>query len=114
MPKRTPAKDPNAEILAVLAKHPEGLSREDLQVGVGRAKEEPFRFRRVLKAMEAKGQIRGEGITRAKRYFPGLPGVSNVSLRIWGWEFSPEATEVIGQVNRPMSMVAIQLRTRIS
>ena len=76
MPKRTPAKDPNAEILAVLAKHPEGLSRVDLQVGVGQAKEEPFRFRRVLKALEVKRQIRGEGITRARRYFRGLPGVT--------------------------------------
>ena len=104
MPRRAPAKDPSTEILAILAEHPEGLSREDLQVGVGRAKEEAFRFRRVLKAMEAKGQIRGEGNTRARRYFLALPGVSNVSLRIWEWDFSPEASEVIGQVNRSMAL----------
>lgn len=104
MPPKVPRKAAHEDILAALARHPDGLSREEIQIQVGRGKEEAFRFRRVLKAMEAAGLLRLEGKTRARRYFLALPGVSNGSLRIWEWNFSPEASEVLGLVNRPIAL----------
>jgi Fic family protein len=87
-------------ILKILARHPEGLSREALQKEAGCMKEEPFQFRRRLVALEEKGLLHGEGHTRARRYFPPKSAPSQVSPGTW--EHSAEGAHVLAWVDRPL------------
>lgn len=87
-------------ILAILQRHPDGLSRAALQKLARRQADPPWKFRRVLKALEDRGAVHRRGETRASHYFAGratgggAPAASSV--------FSREGAEVVALVSRPL------------
>ena len=109
-------------ILNALQQHPEGLRRSALQKAVRRSGDAPWKFRRVLQALEGRGLLHRKGGTRASQYFPGpapldwVPSfpdvvpvrrstahlVSGTTSPISGWIFSAEGEEVVAWVNRPV------------
>jgi Fic family protein len=102
MSTRTAPQDLEAAIMAALAGHLEGLTREALQQAVGLGKEEPWRFRRRLEALERRQCIRKVGITRGSRYVIGTSApVAPTGLRGAAWEQSPEGAQVLALVDRP-------------
>ncbi len=102
MSTRTAPLDLETAIMAALAGQQEGLTREALQQAVGLGKEEPWRFRRRLEALEKRQRIRKVGITRGMRYVIGAPApVAPAGLSEAAWKQSPEGAQVLALVNRP-------------
>ena len=102
MSTRTASLDLETAIMAALAGHQEGLTREALQQAVGLGQEEPWRFRRRLEALEKRQRIRKVGITRGMRYVIGAPApVAPAGLHEAAWGQSPEGAQVLALVNRP-------------
>lgn len=97
-----PRGDLEAAILAALAGQAEGLSREALQKAVGLGREEPWRFRRRLEALERRQRIRKVGITRGMRYVEGSSAQAPpIAVALTVWEHSPEGAQVLALVGRP-------------
>lgn len=87
-------------ILEILNRSPEGLAREVIESQVRWKGRDPQAFRRILTGLIARGEIYAKGNTKARRYFPPLPAPSSVQVQIG--EHSPEGTEVLALVNRPL------------
>ncbi len=90
-----------ASILAVLQNHPEGLSRAALQKLARRQGDPPWKFRRVLKALEERGDLHRRGQTRASHYFPGRAS-AGVAPQSPAGVFSREGAEVVALISRPI------------
>lgn len=102
MSTRKASRDLEAAILATLAGHSEGLTREALQKAVGLEEEEPWRFRRRLESLERRQRIQKVGITRGTRYVMGpLAPAAPTDIRVAVWEHSPEGAQVLALVDRP-------------
>ena len=95
-------RDLEAAILATLAGHGEGLTRDALQKAVGLGEEEPWRFRRRLESLERRQRIQKVGITRGTRYVIGTSApAAPTDIRVAVWEHSPEGAQVLALVDRP-------------
>jgi Fic family protein len=100
-------------ILRALQKHPEGLTRGDLQKAVRRSREPAWKFLRVLKVLEERAVLHRRGSARTTQYFfgpapldrlPSLPDqapASATSSPISG-VFSAKGSEVAALVTRPL------------
>jgi Fic family protein len=109
-------------ILKALRQHPEGLQRGALQRAVRRSGEAPWKFRRVLRALESRGALHRTGKTRTSQYFSGpapvggmpsppaqapagpsaSPLLSATSSPRSGSVFSAEGDDVVALVTRPL------------
>ena len=102
MPSQKAPRDLESAILAALAGHGEGLTREALQKAVGLGKEEPWRFRRRLEPLERQKRIRKVGLTRGVRYLAGTAvPAAPVNLRLTEWAPSSEGAQALALVDRP-------------
>ncbi|HEY3401655.1 MAG TPA: Fic family protein [Geothrix sp.] len=102
MPSPKGPRDLETAILAVLAGHAEGLAREALQKAVGLGKEEPWRFRRRLEALERQQRIRKVGVTRGMLYLMGTPApAAPTDVRVTVWEHSSEGTQALALLGLP-------------
>ena len=99
MSTREGPRDLEAAILATLAGHGEGLTRDALQKAVGLGEEAPWRFRRRLESLERQQRIQKVGITRGMRYVIGTAAPTGIRGVVW--EHSPEGARVLALVDRP-------------
>ena len=82
------------DILQALRLHPDGLGRADLQRIVGKRREEPWRFRLILKRLETAGKLHRVGVTRAAHYHLGPRPTQ-------GPRAVPDPVREIGDQSRP-------------